>query len=152
MIASPHASPAPLPQGEGTLLTNYRERKLGARELRRTETQAEQKLWSCLRDRKLGGLKFRRQFPLGRFFADFCCVEARLVIEADGGGHRKSLADDANRTLCMEEMGFHVLRFWNSEILSNTDVVCEKILTEIKKMSSDSKKPSPPGRGHRKAG
>ncbi len=146
MKASPRASLGPFPCGEGSKLTNYRERKSPARELRRDETEAEQKLWSRLRDRKLGGFKFRRQFPMGVFLADFCCVEARLVIEADGNHHRSRAFDDINRARCMEDFGFRVMRFWNHDILTKTDSVCEQIMSEIKKY------PSPIGRGRRKAG
>jgi very-short-patch-repair endonuclease len=85
-------------------------------------TNAERKLWYALRDRRFQGFKFRRQVPIGRFIADFICFEARLVIEVDGGQHADSLQDQyRDRWFAANE--FHVLRFWNNEILSNPEGV-----------------------------
>src|SRR5256885_1095580 len=105
MRSEPHpgASPVPLPMGEGKGvrfkdLTTYPERKIGARRLRRNETEAENILWQQLRNRKLEGLKFRRQFPIGPFFADFCCLERKLIVEVDGGQHKENRENDENRT------------------------------------------------------
>ena len=80
------------------LLTNYRERQEPARELRRGQTEIEKILWTRLRNRRLNGLKFRRQFPIGRFFADFCCIEKKFVVEIDGSQHADMTAADAQRT------------------------------------------------------
>ena len=74
------------------------------------------------------GHKFRRQRPIGPYFADFACLEARLVVELDGGQHVEAVAYDAARTLAMEREGFRVLRFWNNEVLTQIDAVCEQIL------------------------
>jgi very-short-patch-repair endonuclease len=101
-----------------------------ARELRTTMTDAERRLWGCLRNRRFVGFKFRRQHPLGPFFADFACVEHRLVIEADGGQHAES-ETDPRRTAWLEKHGWRVLRFWNSDILKNTDDVQEAILAVL---------------------
>jgi len=82
--------PAPLPEGEGNRLEKPFSPKYIidlARELRKTETSAEKLLWEMLRDRKLLGLKFRRQHPIGRYIADFFCHEIGLVIELDGAIH-----------------------------------------------------------------
>ncbi len=100
-----------------------------ARLLRRERTDAERVLWQMLRARRLSGLKFRRQFPIGDFIADFCCRECRLVIELDGSQHMDSRqADrDRNRTECMEARGFRVLRFWNTDVLMNTEGVLAAI-------------------------
>ncbi len=105
-----------------------------ARALRRQLTDAEQKLWSILRLRKLGGLKFRRQFPIGPYIADFVCLERRLVIEVDGGQHAVTAKqEDAARTAWLQTQGFRVLRFWNNDVLGNPegvrDAVCEAIRT-----------------------
>src|SRR5437762_852926 len=100
-------------------LTASGSRKEAARELRTRDTVAEHKLWSVLRRRAFGKYKFRRQFPLGPFFADFCCVGRRLVIEVDGGYHARTADADSNRTFCFEERGFRVIRFSNQEILRN---------------------------------
>jgi very-short-patch-repair endonuclease len=84
-----------------------------ARELRRASTRAEQLLWAQLRDRRVGGCKFRRQRPIGRFFADFACVSARLIIEIDGPSHELSGGGDALRTRRLEGQGYQVIRFTN---------------------------------------
>ncbi len=104
-----------------------------ARLLRRERTDAERALWQMLRARRLTGLKFRRQFPVGDFIADFCCRECRLVIELDGSQHMDSRqADrDRNRTKCIEARGFRVLRFWNTDVLTNTEGVLAAILRAI---------------------
>jgi very-short-patch-repair endonuclease len=86
--------------------------KLGtARKLRREMTDAEQKIWKLLRGRKLGGVKFRRQYPVGPFFADFCSVEHMLVIELDGGQHADNLAYDDERSAYLQHEGYRVIRF-----------------------------------------
>jgi very-short-patch-repair endonuclease len=69
-----------------------------SRQLRRDATDAERKLWSALRDRKLAGAKFRRQVPIGKYIVDLCCRENHLVIELDGGQHLDRAACDAHRT------------------------------------------------------
>jgi very-short-patch-repair endonuclease len=100
---------------------------LRARTFRREMTDAERRLWSLLRGRRLSGYKFRRQRPLGPFIADFACIEHRLVIEADGGQHNES-DRDARRTAWLEKLGWRVLRFWNNEILQNPEGVSDTIL------------------------
>src|SRR5665213_3352596 len=97
-----------------------------ARELRQTMTDAERRLWSVLRDRRLLGYKFRRQRPIGPFIVDFACIERRLVIEADGGQHADNEAD-ARRTAWLERHGWRVVRFWNNDILLNAEGVAETI-------------------------
>ena len=97
-----------------------------ARRLRTRPTEAERKLWSVLRSRQLDGFRFRRQAPIGRFIVDFVCLERKLVVEADGGQHAESLADDA-RTAWLESQGFRVIRFWNNDVLANIDGVADTI-------------------------
>jgi very-short-patch-repair endonuclease len=101
-----------------------------ARKLRRGATEAEERLWYHLRARRLGGFKFRRQMPVGRHVADFACEEARLVVEVDGGQHAESAAD-RERTRALEAAGYHVLRFWNHDVLQSTDAVLETILHSL---------------------
>jgi very-short-patch-repair endonuclease len=98
-----------------------------ARQLRRDQTDAEQRLWTKLRDRQLGGAKFRRQHPVGPFVADFCCPQRKLVVELDGGQHAEDVAADQKRSRFLEERGFRVLRFWNHDVLQNTEAVLERI-------------------------
>jgi len=112
-------------------VTGYTGRTLlKAQRLRREMTDAERKLWSVLRNRKLNGAKFRRQQPLGPYIADFVCQECRLIIEADGGQHADN-ASDARRTAFLESVGYRVLRFWNNDILTNLDGVAEAIAKEL---------------------
>jgi very-short-patch-repair endonuclease len=101
-----------------------------ARELRSGSTDAELLLWSKLRARQLAGLKFRRQRPIGPYFADFACVELALVIELDGGQHAEApaLHYDTQRDESMRALGFTTLRFWDNEVLTQTDAVLERIL------------------------
>ncbi len=96
-----------------------------ARGLRARMTDAEHRLWYHLRDRRLLGHKFRRQVPIGPYIADFACLPLRLVIEIDGGQH--DAAVDGLRTACLHEQGFTVLRFWNNDVLRDTDAVLADI-------------------------
>jgi very-short-patch-repair endonuclease len=99
-----------------------------ARNLRGRDTDAEARLWAALRDRRLGGWKWRRQVPVGPYIADFLCLEAGLVIELDGGQHADRIAYDARRTSHLNSLGLHVIRFWNSQVLTNRAGVCFSIL------------------------
>ena len=99
-----------------------------ARQLRRDATDAERRLWSALRDRS-SEYRFRRQYPIGRFIVDFACTRHRLIVEADGSQHADS-DDDRWRTAWLEEQGWRMLRFWNNEVLANTNGVVETILRE----------------------
>lgn len=99
--------------------------------MRRQPTDAERLLWFHLRDRRLGGYKFRRQQIFGGFIADFACVEARLVVEADGGQHRDQVAEDAARSAWFDGEGYRVLRFWNHEILQGIEAVLAAILEAL---------------------
>jgi very-short-patch-repair endonuclease len=100
-----------------------------ARTLRRNSTDAENRLWYFLRSRRLDGAKFVRQFPIGPHVADFACRDAHLVIELDGGQH--SPKTDAPRTEVIEAFGYRVLRFWNHDVLQNTEGVLEAIRQEL---------------------
>lgn len=98
-----------------------------ARNLRAAQTDVERKLWRALRNRQLDGCKFRRQFPIDRYVADFACVDAKVVVELDGGQHADRSEYDAERTRAIEACGFQVLRFWNRELIDNFDGVVETI-------------------------
>jgi very-short-patch-repair endonuclease len=100
-----------------------------ARSLRREQTVAESKLWACHRNRQVSGVKFARQVSIGPFFADFCCREARLVIEIDGVTHEtpEELASDDRRTAWLEAQGYRVIRFRNEDLMGDLDVVLERI-------------------------
>ena len=114
-------------------LSRERERagvRVRARALRANQTDAEALLWSKLRARQIGDLKFRRQRPIGLYFADFACMEIGLVIELDGGQHAEKLGNrnDQQRSDAMAVLGFQTLRVWNHEVLTETNAVLEKIL------------------------
>ena len=96
-----------------------------ARKLRATLTDAERKLWYALRDRRLAGIKFRRQHPHPPYTLDFYCEAADLVVEVDGGQH--TAEGDASRTAALEAAGLLVLRFWNNEVLANLQGCLERI-------------------------
>src|ERR1700674_2806326 len=97
-----------------------------ARRLRREQTDAERELWMHLRGRQLAGAKFRRQYQIGRYIADFCSVENLLVIELDGGQHAGQVAKDEKRTKHLANCGFRVLRFWNDQVLTDMGSVSEE--------------------------
>lgn len=100
-----------------------------ARRLRRSETEAEQRLWLQLRDRRLNGWKFRRQAPLGGYYADFLCIDAQLVVELDGSQHAEERVDyDQRRTKALQALGYRVLRIWNNDVLQDIGAVLEAIL------------------------
>jgi very-short-patch-repair endonuclease len=102
-----------------------------ARKLRKNPTEAEYRLWVYLKKRQLFGHKFRRQHPIGPFIVDFACVEQKLLIELDGGGHAKQKIYDHRRTAWLSERGYRVLRFWNNEVLTNVRGVLEIIASKL---------------------
>ena len=102
-----------------------------ARELRINATDAERRLWSKLRLRQLEGARFRRQHPIGPYIVDFICLEQKLVIELDGGQHADAVEYDEARTAWLAASGYHVLRFWNNEVLRNIAGVLEAILEAL---------------------
>ena len=98
-----------------------------ARVMRSHPTDVEWALWCRLRNRNLGGLKFRRQRPEGPYIADFVCLEAKLIVEVDGAQHQGSIADRV-RSQHLKRMGFDVVRFSNEEVRGDIDAVCAQIL------------------------
>lgn len=117
--------------------------KRNARDLRQNQTDVEGLLWQHLRDRRLAGHKFRRQHPIGAFVADFVCIERRLVVELDGGQHASQIEDDNRRSEYLKSKGYSVVRFWNNEVLKDTQAVLEAILRSIESCTP-SPRPSPP--------
>ena len=109
-----------------------REKTERARELRRAMTKAEARLWLRMRSNGLGG-PFRRQHPIGSYFADFYCAPVKLVVELDGSQHAERQAYDAARTAFLREQGIEVLRFWNSDVMENLEGVCLEIADAIRK-------------------
>ncbi|HEX4853624.1 endonuclease domain-containing protein [Arenimonas sp.] len=94
--------------------------------MRSNPTDAELRLWYHLRASRFLGLKFKRQHPVGPYIADFVCLAHHLIVEADGGQHNGS-ARDAERDTFLRAQGYRILRFWNDEVLSNTEAVLESI-------------------------
>ena len=104
-----------------------------ARQLRREATDAERKLWSLLRGKQVGGLRFRRQQPLGPYIADFYCSTAKLVVQLDGSQHgeQKNIAYDVTRTSWLEARGMKVLRFTNVDLLKQPEAVVDAIYRHV---------------------
>jgi very-short-patch-repair endonuclease len=117
-----------------------------ARLLRHRSTDAERRLWYFVRNRQLDGCRFRRQAPLGRYVADFVCVERRLVVELDGSQHADEAERDAARTRSLEDAGFVVLRFWNNDVSGNVEGVLEVIIRHLVARATPSP-PNPPLEG-----
>ena len=113
-----------------------------ARELRRNSTDAEKKFWRAIRA-GLPQLKWRRQMPVGPYFADFACFAEKLIIELDGGQHAEATEKDAVRSRFFGEQGYRVIRFWNNDVLANIDGVIERIAAEITTSPSRSKTAGP---------
>jgi very-short-patch-repair endonuclease len=100
-----------------------------ARDLRKNANEAEKRMWSILRAKRMGGFKFRRQHALGKYIADFICLRAKLVIEVDGDTHGNDEREvlDAKRTEYIEKLGYKVIRFWNIDVLTATVEVAASI-------------------------
>lgn len=96
-------------------------------------TDAEQLIWKLLRNRTVGGFKFRRQHPVQSFILDFYCHEALLAIELDGGQHAEvwQKAKDKNRDNTLSELGIKTLRYWNHHVLQHTESVLQDIWNEL---------------------
>jgi very-short-patch-repair endonuclease len=109
--------------------------RIKARELRKNLTEAELTLWRHLRLRQFGGYKFRRQQPIGKYIVDFVCLEKRLIIEVDGGQHSEQVSYDLERSAWLEEQGFRVLRFWDNQVLKETEAVKEVIIGPLGRKS-----------------
>ena len=101
-----------------------------AKDLRNSATDAERLLWRHLRGQQLG-VKFRRQHPFNNYLLDFVSLDAKLIIELDGGQHSEALAHDQTRTLALETAGFRVLRFWNNQVFQETEAVVETIMAAL---------------------
>ena len=101
-----------------------------ARTMRRIATGAERKLWLLLRDRRLDGIKFRRQVPFGPYILDFVCFERRLVIEVDGGQHADSVTGKRRDALLKAE-GLRIVRYWNKDVLRNPEGILTDLLERL---------------------
>ena len=116
-----------------------------ARKLRHQSIDAERMLWKYLRDNRIVGYKFKIKVVIEPYIVDFMCLEARLIVEADGGQHLEQVKDDLKRSRFLESLGYKVVRFWNHEILCDIHSVLERIHSCL--IESPSPQPSPVGRG-----
>ncbi|WP_317134075.1 methionine--tRNA ligase [Methylococcus mesophilus] len=154
-----HAAVPPSPSGRGVggeghhgALTVPEDLLAHARELRKNPTDAEALMWNLLRDRRIANAKFRRQHPLTlgdrRYILDFFCPEAALCIEIDGSQHAEQVHYDTERTRTLAAHGIRVLRFWNNEVLTQTESVAEAVWLALTSAESAlTPGPSPKGRG-----
>ena len=108
---------------------NRKETKTLRNNLRQKQTDAERILWSRLRNKQMNGLKFFRQYGIGRYIADFYCPKIKVIVEIDGGGHytEEGQAYDTVRSETLESIGISILRFSNTEVLNQLDSVLERI-------------------------
>ena len=123
----------------------YKRPTARSRELLLNATDAERRLWQQISARKLAGVRFNRQFPIGPFICDFVSRAARLVIEVDGGQHAVDVAKDEARTAYLEARGYRVIRFWNNDVMERI----EGVVNEIEHILETCPPPAPPvnGRG-----
>ncbi len=115
-----------------------------AKALRNHATPAERLLWTVLSSRKLAGCKFSRQMPVGPYFADFLCREAQLVVELDGFSHDMQQENDRRRDAFMKAEGFRVMRFTNTDVMTNLDGVAQTIAIALVETGPP---PTPPASG-----
>ena len=107
------------------------ERTKFARHLRQNETNAESIFWAEVRGRQFKGLKFKRQVPVNKYFADFLCEEKKVIIELDDISHDKRLKKDEERTRVMESYGYRVIRIANEEVYENLEGIFEFLENEL---------------------
>jgi len=119
-----------------------------ARNLRKNLTEVEKKLWYWLRRQNLQEARFRRQAPIGRYIVDFACYDPKLIIELDGGQHADQQHYDEKRDAWLKSEGFHVLRFWNHEVVENVEGVLQVIMDGLNALRVPPL-PNPPPRGGR---
>jgi very-short-patch-repair endonuclease len=123
-------------------MNQFKER---SRYLRKNLTIAEKKLWSYLRDKKFGSIKFRRQVVLGKYIIDFISFDPKIIIEVDGSQHAEQVKYDKQRTEYLILLGYKVLRYWNNEVLSDIDLVLNDIWNNCFNPPSGLRPPSPGG-------
>ena len=108
-----------------------------ARSLRKNPTDAEQHLWNHLRGRRLNGFKFRRQRAFGPYVLDFICPEARVAVELDASQHAEQMTYDERRDTFIRSYGIRVLRFWNGDVMTKTEIVLETICEALSRPEMD---------------
>jgi very-short-patch-repair endonuclease len=128
------------PRSAPRIRGSWPEIQQASRHLRRALTPAESKLWQALRSRKLGGLKFRRQHPVGPFILDFCCPACKLIVELDGAAHDETeqAERDETRSAQLIAYGYRILRFRNEEVLTDLISVLDRIASTAGRDTQDS--------------
>jgi very-short-patch-repair endonuclease len=109
-------------------------------------TDAERMLWHRIRHKQLDGHRFRRQVPIGPYIVDFACLDARVIVEVDGGQHADAIADDSARDAWLAARGYCVVRFWNNDVIGNIDGVLVLLRDAL---HAETPHPSPPPQGGR---
>ncbi len=136
---------------ETSLDKAYQRPTARARDLRLNATPAEQKLWAQLSARKIAGVRFNRQVPVGPFICDFVARSLKLVIEVDGGQHDVARAKDERRTAYLAAQGYRVIRFWNNDVLERLDGVVleiERVIAACPVVTGPPLTPPANGRGN----
>lgn len=123
----PNVEPTVAKRGTDRRQTPARSSTLRARELRQTQTEPETKLWELLSNRQLEDHKFRRQVPIGPYYADFCCVESKLIIELDGSSHADREEYDAIRDASLKSEGWRTFRIANRDLMRDEESVWRTI-------------------------
>jgi len=103
--------------------------------MRREHVSLEEFFWSHVRNRQLGGFKFRRQVPIGAYIADFVCVERKLIVELDGPFHAARKDYDARRDEYLENLGYRIWRMSNSSFADDYPTILRAILEELRSPS-----------------
>jgi very-short-patch-repair endonuclease len=125
-------------QAATTLRKSRRLQRSNAQRMRHRPTDAEKKFWWRVRAKRLGGFKFKRQYPIGPYIADFVCLERRLIVELDGSQHSAQQEYDTARTAFLESKGFRVMRVCNYSVLTNADGVAEGVWAALKESAAPS--------------
>ncbi len=144
MTTDDNSKLAPSPAQRGKAGKGVRSTVAAARKLRRNMTDVEQKLWDRLRDKQIEEFRFRRQRPMGRYVVDFVCLDAKLIVELDGGQHAGQVEADAKRTDFLQSLGFEVMRFWNNDVVENIDGVLERIRERLLQHATSNPTPALP--------
>ncbi len=109
--------------------------RANAKRLRSHQTDAENRFWYQVRAHRLAGYKFKPQYPIGPYIADFVCLEAKLIVELDGGQHATQQKYDRQRDAFLADEGFRVLRIWNCDLVTNKEGVMEVVLDVLRSVA-----------------
>ncbi|WP_426258393.1 endonuclease domain-containing protein [Sphingomonas sp. DC1600-2] len=119
------------------------EQRTKARALRGNATAAEVRLWRAISARKVDGVRFNRQVPIGPFICDFVARSLKLIIEVDGDTHGDRREQDEERTRYLQSEGYQVIRFWNNDVLGNLDGVVAEIARVVTLLGTPNPSPNP---------